>query len=180
MTKEKLSLKQFLLILNGPSCGGKSSVSDVFLGKYGGIFNAKSDQIKWLISDYDANVHQNIIHEMIVELIQVALKNGLSVLKEGALWEPEKILQITKDMNVTFFVANISAPREILEKRFLERVEAKKKGAKISNVDPERFWDLNDKYLATKMESPLEFDSSLQTAEEIADTISKYIQKNLN
>lgn len=179
MAKEKLSSKQFMLIVNGPSCGGKSATADIFFERYGGIFNAKGDHIKWLISDYDAEIYRGVVHEMTLELIEVALRNKLSVLKEGALFEPGKLVQIAKDFNVPLFVANVSAPKNILEKRFLERIEAKKKGAKIANIDPKRFWELNEMYLATKVDSPLEFDSSLRSPQEIADDISGYIQTHL-
>ena len=179
MSKPKLTTSEFLLLVNGPSCGGKSTVSKILLEKYGNIFNAKGDHIKWLISDYDAPTHRGVVHEMTIELIKIALANGLSVLKEGGLFESEKLVQIANEHNVPFFVSNISAPREVLDARFLERIESKKNGAKISNVDPKRFNELYEMYLNTKIESPLEFDSSKQSPEEIADIISDYIRTHI-
>lgn len=179
MSKQKLATKEFLLLVNGPSCGGKSTVSKILLEQYGGIFNVKGDHIKWLISDYDAPTHRAVVHEMTLELVKIALSDGLSVLKEGGLFEPEKLVEIAKEHNVPFFVANISAPRQVLDSRFLERIEAKKNGAKISNVDPKRFSELYEMYLTTKMESPLEFDSSVQTPEEIANAITEYIRAHI-
>ncbi len=179
MTKEKLSPRQFLLIVNGPSCGGKSTTANLFLERYGNIFNAKYDHIKWLISDYDRRRDIDTVYEMTLEVARIALKNNLSVLKEGGLFEPENYVQLAKDFNVPFFVANVSAPEDVLEQRFLDRIEAKKNGAKIANVDPDRFRELNKIYLSTKMESPLEFDSSKQSAEEIVRTISEYMLAHL-
>lgn len=179
MQKPKLVSKQFLLLVNGPSCGGKSTVSKILLEKYGGIFNAKGDHIKWLISDYDAPTHRGIVHEMTLELADIALLNGLSVLKEGGLFKPENLIELAKKHNAAFFVANIAAPKEALDQRFLERIEAKKNGAKISNVDPKRFGELYEMYLETKMESSLEFDSSVQAPEEIAKAISEYIKAHI-
>ncbi len=179
MTKEKLSTKQFFLIVNGPSCGGKSTTSKIILEKYGGIYSAQADHVKWLISDYTPEIHREIVHDMIFETMKVALKNGLSVLKHGALFEPEKIIAIAKDFNVPVFIANITAPKEILEKRFDARIEAKKNGARIANVDPKRFEQLYSMYLSTKMDSPLEFDSSVQTPEEIAGAICVFIVSEL-
>lgn len=180
MAKEKLSNKQFLLVVNGPSCGGKTSVSNALLERYSGIFNAQGDQIKWLISDYDSEIYRGVVHDMVLEIIKIALKNNLSVLKQGALYESEKLAEIAKEFNVPLFIANVSAPTEVLEKRFQERIEAKKDGVKkISNVDPERFAQLQKMYFETKVDSPLEFDSSIQTPEEIADTISEYIKAHI-
>lgn len=168
-----------MLVLNGPSCGGKSTTADLFMERYGGIFNAKYDRIKWLISDYSPERDRDIIYEMTLEVARVALKNKLSVLKEGALFEPERLVRLAKDFNVPFFVANVSAPAKILEKRFLERIEAKKNGAKVANADPARFRELNKMYLDTKMDSPLEFDSSTQSPEEIVQAISGYMAGQL-
>ncbi len=179
MAKQKLTPHQFFLILNGPSCGGKSTVSNVLFEECAGIFKAKSDYIKWLISDYEAAAHRAIVQDMTLGLIEIALKNGLSVLKEGALFEPEQLVQIAKKFHIPLFIANISAPREVLDQRFLERIESKKQGAKIANIDPKRFSELYEMYFANKMDSPLEFDSSQETPEAIAAAISKYIQAHI-
>jgi len=176
MSKEKLIDKQFLLIINGPSCGGKSAVSDVLFEKYGGIFKASSDKIKWLISDYEASVHREIVHKMTLGAMGVALDNGLSVLKEGAHWKPEDYVEMAKQHSVPLYIANIDAPWIELLKRFELRIEAKKNGAQISNTDPVRFKELYDSYMATKMLTPLEYDSSKQSPNEIADAIIAFLK----
>ena len=53
----KITENQFILILNGPSCGGKSSIADILMSKYEGLFNSKGDKIKWLISQYESKIH---------------------------------------------------------------------------------------------------------------------------
>lgn len=179
MEKEKLGSREFMLIVNGPSCGGKTTVSELFLKRFKNVFNASGDKIKWLLSDYNAEIHKGIIHDMILEIIKVALKNNLSVLKQGALYEAEVLLKIAKENNIPVFIANVSAPDEVLKKRFEERILAQKEGARISNVNKERFWQLNQIFLSSKMESPLDFDSSTQSPEEIVDTIAEYIKNNL-
>ena len=179
MRKEKISDKQFLLIINGPSCGGKSEVAKVILERYGGIYNGKSDVIKWLISDYNSSTHKNIVFEMTLATIRVALRRGLSALTEGALFGPERLVQLAKKASVPLFVINIEAPEDVLNARFLDRIEAKIGGARVANIDPKRFKELKSLYAETKMESPLEFDSSRQKPEEIADAVVKYLRENL-
>ena len=173
--KNKITNKQFFLIINGPSCSGKSFVSDVICTNYGGIFKASGDKIKWLISDYEATIHRGIVHNMVTELIKVALSNNLSVLKEGALWKVEDYVELAKQKDIPLFIANIEAPLEVLFSRFKERIEAKKQGAKISNTDPKRFKELYDMYINTKIDTPLIFDSSKQSPEEIVELIVDYI-----
>ncbi len=176
--KEPLREKQFFLIINGPSCGGKSSVSDLLFEKYAGIYKGKNDAIKWLISDYQPNIHREVVDLMTFETMRIALSHGLSVLKEGASLNPERYVELSKKENVPLFVANIEAPWEVLASRFEMRIEAKKQGARISNVDPKRFKELYDMYLGTKMKTEMEFDSSKQTPEEIAVQIVSYIKSH--
>jgi predicted kinase len=179
MSRKKLSPKQFLLVINGPSCGGKSSVANVILEKYGGIFHAKSDTIKWLISGYKPAEQREAVHQITMATIRVALEHKLSVIKEGALYESEKLARLAKKLRVPYFVANVSAPKEVLRKRFRMRIEAKKKGARIANTSPKRFWELHEMYLENKTASPLEFDSSRQSPQAIAKAIVGYIQKHV-
>ena len=179
MKKEKITEKQFILILDGPSCGGKTSAATILLDSFGGIFDAQSDRIKWLISDYSSSIHKDIVHEMTMETVKVALKNGLSILKQGAMFGLEDVEKIAKEFDVPVFVANISAPKEVLDERFCERIEARKQGARISNVDPVRFSEMCELYHETKMDTPLEFDSSTQSPEEIACAAASHIRSNI-
>lgn len=174
---EKIIDKQFFLIVNGPSCAGKSAVADYLCENYGSIFKANGDRIKWLISDYNRSVHKEVANDMLDSVIKVALYNGLSALKEGT-FEPERYIKIADEFDVPLMVANISAPSEVLMERFQERIEAKQNGAKISNTDPERLKELHQMYLNTKMETSLEFDSSRQSPEEISQAIVEYIRNN--
>ncbi len=175
---ELLRNEQFLLILKGPSCGGKSSISDIIFEKYAGIYKAKSDAIKWLISDYQSTRHRGIVHLMTLGTMRTALSNGLSVLKEGALWGPETYVEMSKELNIPLFIANIEAPWDVLESRFEKRIEAKEQGARISNVDPKRFKELYDMYLDSKMKTEMEFDSSKESPEEIVKQIVSYIRNH--
>ncbi len=180
MLKEKLTDKQFFLIINGPSCAGKSSVSDILTETYGNIYKGKSDAIKWLISDYTPDTHRGIVHLMTLETIRVALTQGLSAIKEGALWETEKYTEIAKSLDIPLFIANIEAPWEVLLSRFEARVETKRQGAdkKIANTSPTRFKELYDMYHAAKMTTDMAYDSSKQTSQEIAEQISSYIRNH--
>lgn len=176
MQKPKLRDKQFFLVVNGPSCGGKSTVINLFIEEYGNIFQAKSDAIKWLISDYNASLHREIVKEMILATVRTALKNGLSVIKEGALYNSEIYEKIAQEFDVDFYAVNVEAPWEVILERFQKRVEAKKAGVKkIANTDPLRLRDLYEMYLDSKSISPLIFDSSKLDPEEIRDAILEYL-----
>jgi uridine kinase len=84
MEKGKLTDKPFFLIINGPSCGGKSTVSKIIHEKWSEIYLASGDKIKWQISDYKSSVYMGAVYKMVLATIKVALQHGLSILKEGA------------------------------------------------------------------------------------------------
>ena len=113
--------------------------------------------------------------------MRFALSKTLSVIKEGALYEPEKYVELVKEMNVPLFIVNVEAPWEVLMSRFEIRIEAKKQGSKkIANIDPIRFKELYAMYNNTKMVTDLNFDSSKQSPEEIGEAVVSYIRKSLN
>lgn len=175
--KEKLTPDQFILVLHGPSCAGKSTVSDIIFKKYGGIFKGKSDTIKRLISDYDNTIHHDLVGLMTLETMRVALEHGLSVMKEGGLYGVDETVQLSEQFKVPIFIANISAPWEVLLGRFNERIAAPIPGVKI-NTDHTKFREIFDRYHATKHDSLLTFDSSVQSPEEIVAAIVEKITKS--
>lgn len=178
MSKEKIIEEQFLLLINGPSCGGKSTVTDILFERYGHIYKAKSDVIKWLISDYHAPTYREVVHIMTLETMRVALAHKLSVIKEGASFQNEAYTEMASQAKVPLSVVNIEAPWDVLLSRFEQRIEAKRQGAKISNTDPVRFKELYDMYLNTKQPNALHFDSSVQSPDEIADAIVEHLRKS--
>jgi predicted kinase len=181
MAKDKLTEKQFMLIINGPSCGGKSSVSDIITGEYGGVFNSRNDTLKWLISDYEPSMHKVVVQDITLAATRAAISANLSVIKEGAFWsEPEDYVKLAEDTGLPLFVANVEAPWDVLASRFEARIQAKKQGVKkIANVDPAKFKAIYDMYRETKADTELNFDSSLQTPEEIANVIVDYIKSRI-
>lgn len=168
--KEKLTQSPFILVLHGPSCAGKSTVSDIIFKKYGNIFKGKSDTIKRLISDYDNTVHHDIVGIITLETMRVALEHGFSILKEGGLYGLDEMIALSQTHNVPLFITNIAAPWETLLERFNERIATPIPGVKI-NTDHTKFKEIFDKYHTTKIDSPLTFDSSVQSPEEIVNTI---------
>lgn len=178
MTKPKLAEQQFFLIINGPSCGGKSSVAKIISDAYGGIYNGRTDAIKWLISDYTWDVYSDIVRAMTFETMKVALANNLSLMTEGTLYQEQQFKQLAADTHVPLFIINVEAPWDVLMKRFEERIEAKKQGARIANTDPVRFKELYTTYNQTKPETPYVFDSSQQSPEEIAQEVITMIKKH--
>lgn len=177
---KKISNKPFILLIDGPSCGGKSTVGEVIIKSFKNIFHAHTDIIKWLISDYYAPTHRPIVFEITNKAMEVALKNKLAVLKEGTQWQPQVYVKMAKKFNVPLYIVNIEAPWEVIVRRFEERLESRRKnGAKISNTSKKRLKELYNLYHMNKMNPTLEFNSTNINPEKIAEEIVKYIKKDL-
>lgn len=167
-----LSSQPVFLAINGPSCGGKSSVSDILFERYGGLYRAKHDLLKWSISDYHALSHKHIVSEMLLGTMRVALKHGLSVLKES-LWDPEPYIRLAREMHVPLVIANIEAPWPILCERFEGRL---RRGERMANTGMEEFTNMYAAYRSSKLPTELQFDSSIQSPETIVQLIVDALQ----
>lgn len=173
-------MKKFLLILNGPMCTGKSTVTKLFLQKEN-VFRASSDRIKWLISNYSADNqhHRTIAKKIAFSTIESAMDCGLSVVVDGGLGEyKDKYKELAAKYNFVYVSVNIESPLEVLEKRFLERVESAKRDENkiISVTTLDGFHSRYNWYLEqNKDNEAITLDSNKLTAEEIVLSIERLI-----
>ena len=87
-------MEKVLIVINGPTCGGKSSVT-AELGKLRrGFFHLSYDRIKWCFLDYKSGSHADDIYKMLIALTEECVAAGVSIIKDGALYK-EKIAGIT-------------------------------------------------------------------------------------
>jgi|GEM_PF-1197731 predicted kinase len=181
MGQREFKQGQFFVVIHGPSCGGKSSINREIQSRFTGVFDARQDKVKWLISDYSSKKYykkySEVLEDMLSKMIGVALKHGLSVIKEGMREDPKKLKQLAKRSNVPIFFINVSAPKKVLISRFKDRLTIPKPGAKLANKCPKRFEQMRIFYENTKVKTSLEFDSSNQSPKEMVDEILKFIKK---
>lgn len=175
-------MQKFLLIINGPMCSGKSTITKLFLQKED-VFRGSSDNIKWLISNYSANnqKHREIVKKITLSTIESAMDAGLSVVVDGGFKEfKDKYKELASKYNFTYLSVNIEAPIEILEKRFLERVASASRDTSktISVTTLEGFHSRYDWYLdQNKDHEATTFDSSELTPEDIMLEIEKLLSR---
>jgi predicted kinase len=168
---------QFLLILVGPPCAGKSSVSKILMEKYQGLVNADRDRVKCLISQYESEKYRDLANGMNFAITETALRQGFSVIEEGILLELEDYKELTKERGIPFFIVQLFAPKDVLDKRFRERERFVSDGTVRPRTSPERFEELYRMYQGLTLETPLEFDSSTLLPEEIAKRIVDFIRE---
>ncbi len=169
-------MKQFIIIINGPICSGKTKAIDVIMSNYKKIYRLSPNKIKFLISDYTPDRDRQTVHDCTMIIAERMFTEGMSLVLEGgsvAQGNLNKRLQELAEKNsITVTVVNVEAPLEILKKRFEERIDtAVLRGSKVSVTDDEGYMKRYNAYLAIKPEASATFDSSTQGPEDIAKAI---------
>ena len=170
-------MEKTLIIINGPTCVGKSAVITE-LGKLrNGFFHLSYDRVKWCFLDYKSGSHASEVYKMLTALMRECVEAGVSVIKDGGLYK-EKIIPLAEmatKAGYKIVEVNLEAPKEELLKRFRARVEMNTNplyfGQKSANISEDRFWELNEMYESSKNKELKTYDTSLMSSEEIAKDI---------
>jgi len=168
-------MNQFILIINGPVCAGKTSVIDAIMGKYKKVFRLSQNKIKWLISDYTPDRDREAVQGSLILVADKMLEHGLSLILEGGSVTQGKMneelekIGAKHGLKATFI--NIEAPLEVLKARFQERLKVSaERGTKVSFTDDEGYMQRYNAYLAIKGDATV-MDSNTMTPEEIGEKI---------
>jgi len=169
-------MNQFILIINGPIGGGKTTTIDSIMNQNKKVFRLSANKIKFLISDYTPDRDRQTVHESVMLIAEKMLEHGMSLVLEGGSVTQGKLNEnLTKlaekyDLKVT--TVNIEASLPVLQKRFEERVlNSITRGKKLSVTDENGFMERYNAYLSIRGEASHTFDSGLQGPGEIAKQI---------
>lgn len=169
-------MNQFILIINGPIVGGKTSAIEVIMKQYKKIFRLSINKIKFLISDYTPERDRDLVHEATLAIGEKMLEHGMSILVEGGSIMQgnfnNRLKEIGEKHGVPTTVVNIEAPLPQLLERFNNRVmEAPIRGSKISISTEQEFMQRYNAYLEIRDQAVKTFDSSAKGPGEIAKEI---------
>ncbi len=173
-------MNQFILIVNGPIVGGKTSAIEVIMNQYKKVFRVSPNKIKFLISDYTPDRDRALVHSSTLLLAEKMLEGGMSLLIEGGSVMQgdfnESLAQLGAKHGIKVTIVNIEAPLPALKKRFEERVmNSITRGKKISVIDEADFMKRYDAYLKIRDQGEKTFDSNAQNPGDIAKEIMKII-----
>jgi len=173
-------MNQFILIINGPIVGGKTSAIDVILKQYKKVFRVSPNKIKFLISDYTPDRDRALVHECMILLAEKMLEHDMSLIIEGGSVMQgdlnDSITELGKKHGIKITTVNIEAPLDILKRRFEERVQSSiTRGTKISVTEEAGFLKRYESYLKIKNQAESTFDSSTKSPGEIAKEIMKLV-----
>ncbi len=171
-------MNQFILVLNGPICAGKSTVVDVLLSRQENLFLASYDEIKWSISQYSSDKHHTVVTDIVFALAEAAFDRGFSIVADGATLKTTRAryAALAEQKGVKYIEVNMEAPLPLLEERFKQRViDAARTGKKISITELPGMMKVFVRYQDNKNFDVPTLDSSVLTREQIVEEIEKLI-----
>lgn len=163
------------ILLNGPSCAGKSTVARQVIDSRAHLFYLSYDTLKWSFSLYSHLVHGKDIHVLMNTVAETISAMGYDIICDSGLHKGgrEALFEIPKKYGYEIVEVNIEADYDVLIRRFNERVLDARTNPrmKISNTSPVRFRELFDTYHKEKNQNAVTLRSDTQTAEEIAHVV---------
>lgn len=174
-----MSNKQFLLLIDGPMGGGKSTVADLLKKSLVGAVFTGLDRLKWSIAGFNRTPEENKLAAHLVESIaRTALEDGASVCVEQGFMRAEYMepyIKMAHGLGVELLVYQIEAPREALIERLTSRktpTEAK------TQVSREKIEKNIDSYFENKYKQAKVIDSQNLAPEQISEMIMKDLRWN--
>lgn len=168
-----------IIIFNGSSCSGKSSIIKNLMKERDGLFYLHYDSLKWSFSKYSSEKHYKDVQRIVLAVAKEALNMRLDVVSDSSLTRVfrEKLIDLATQYNYEVIEINLEADFDILLKRFNERVESAlkvpEKDRRISNLSVDRFKELYTIYNQEKNLSAITFRTDIETPEEITEKIQK-------
>ena len=137
-------------MLNGHSCGGKSTVVKRLMEESENLYQLSPDAQKWLFSKYDRTIHREDVHTLLRAIADVVCSMKYDIICDSGLYKEtrEQMLAIPRARGYDVIEINLEASWEDLEKRFDQRVVNARNfpERKISNTSKDVFRELYDIY----------------------------------
>jgi predicted kinase len=174
-------MKQFVILLYGPPCSGKSATALALMAKHNGLFRVSADRVKWFVSGYGGGPYRKEVSRIVLDMASSALAQGLSLLVEAnarilkSKWPEYKAMAEKHD--VAYFEINLEAPLELLKDRLERRMAgSQERGKKHTLKAPEDLERRYKAYLDYKKNAIPTFDSSMLSLDDIAEKIEKMVE----
>ena len=168
-----------LLILNGGSCSGKSTIIKHIMKQKEHLFHLSYDALKWHFSHYHHTTHYDDIQEVILAIAESVFKLKYDIISDSALYKKsrDKLVALAKSFGYEVIEINLTAEPEVLAQRFDERVAGSlaDPSKRISNLSKDRFWELIEIFEQNKNPLATLFRTDNQSIEEVAEQILKFL-----
>ncbi|MFA6194332.1 MAG: AAA family ATPase [Patescibacteria group bacterium] len=169
-----------LIIFNGSSCSGKSTIIKNIMKQKDHFYHLSYDLLRWSFSNYRSETHYEDVRKVVLAVAEAVFKMKYDVVSEILYAEQrQKLIDLAVKHSYEILEINLEADFEVLAERFDERV-AKALATpvaerRISNLSKERFKELFDIFHREKNSSAVTFRTDRQSIEEISENIMKLL-----
>lgn len=169
-----------LLVLNGSSCSGKSTVIKHILTQKERYFHLSYDAIKWQFSQYaSGSGHHEDIHTVMLSILGAVCELQYNVVT-GALRKVarQKFIDVAASYGYEILEINLEADYEVVSKRFDERVAhaLENPESRVANRSKEKFKELFEIYQREKNPSAITLRTDTQSVEQITERVTQLLE----
>ena len=170
-----------LLILNGASNSGKSTIIKNIMKQKEYYFHLSYDVLKWSFSKYQTDKQHQDVRELALAVGEALFKmKKYNVVCDWGLYRTSrtKLIDLATQYGYEVLQVNLESDYEVLSKRFDERVAGALANPerRISNLSKDRFKELCDIFQREKDPSAITFRTDTQSIGEVTDGIMKLLE----
>ena len=166
-----------LIILNGSSCSGKSTIIKNVMREKDNFFHLHYDSLKWSFSKYSKEKHYKDVQKIVLAVAETVFKMRYDVISDSSLTRifREKLISLANKNDYKILEINLEADYKVLLKRFNERVASAllvpEKDRRISNLSVDRFKELFNIFNQEKSSSAKTFRTDTQSIENVSEKV---------
>ena len=169
-----------LLVLNGSSSSGKSTIIKNIMKRKEHIFHLSYDALKWSFSKYQSEKYYEDVQKLVLAVAEAVFKMKYDVISDSTLYKTSrmKLIDLATQYGYEILEINLEADYEVLSKRFDARVASALANPekRVANFSKERFKELFDIFHREKSPSAMTFRTDIQSTEEISEGIMKLLE----
>lgn len=167
-----------LILLNGASCSGKSTVTKKVLEQREGVFYLSYDALKWSFSRYVHTRHGGDARAILLSVAETVIKlRKYDVICDSGLFREwrENLIHFATLHNYEVIEINFEVDYEVLLQRFEKRVSDALiyPHKRITNFSKDRHKELFDTYQKEKNPLAITLRTDEQTIDETVEDIMK-------
>ena len=169
-----------LLILNGSSNSGKSTIVKNIMKQKEHLFHLSYDALKWSFSKYQSEKYYEDVQKIVLAVAEAVFKMKYNVISDSALYKVSrmKLIDLATKYGYKILEVNLEADYKVLSKRFDDRVASALANPerRIANLSKERFKELCDIFNSEKNPSAVTFRTDTQSIAEVTKGVMKLLE----
>ncbi len=168
-----------LIIINGSSCSGKSSIIKNIMEQKDQLFYLSYDALKWSFSHYTSKRHYRAVEKVMLAVSEAIFPMKYDIITDSALYKVsrEELIARARQEGYEIVEINLIADFKILLQRFNKRVASALADphSRISNTSQKRFVELFEIFDQEKNPQALSFHTDTSSIVDISCSIMKFL-----